>query len=129
MTDQSTFMRLREDEREVRKALIMEAAMKLFEEKLFHEIGMRDIAKEAGVSPASVIVHFKNKTALLEVTLYEEIEAKLEKRPEDGGLWTGAKVAKLIGQYLPRGVSKVTGWKYLRRLDYTLQVPKDVLIW
>jgi AcrR family transcriptional regulator len=26
------------------------------------------------VSPASVVVHFKNKTALLEVALYEDIE-------------------------------------------------------
>ena len=34
---------------------------------------MRAIAKEAGVSAASVVVHFKNKTALLEVALYEDI--------------------------------------------------------
>ena len=34
---------------------------------------MRGIAREAGVSAASVIVHFKNKTALLEEALYEDI--------------------------------------------------------
>jgi AcrR family transcriptional regulator len=40
---------------------------------------MRDIAREAGVSPASVVVHFKNKTALLEVALYEDIEQTIAK--------------------------------------------------
>lgn len=35
---------------------------------------MRQVAKKAGVSPASVVVHFKNKTGLLEAALYEDIE-------------------------------------------------------
>jgi AcrR family transcriptional regulator len=83
MTDQSTFMRLREDEREVRKALIMEAAMKLFEEKLFHEIGMRDIAKEAGVSAATIYRYFPSRDDLFVEALIQDmniIEKLLEER-------------------------------------------------
>jgi AcrR family transcriptional regulator len=38
---------------------------------------MRSIAKEAGVSAASVVVHFKTKTALLEAALYEDIDRTL----------------------------------------------------
>jgi AcrR family transcriptional regulator len=38
---------------------------------------MRDIARKAGVSPASVVVHFNSKTALLEVALYEDIERNI----------------------------------------------------
>ncbi|MCC6347154.1 MAG: TetR/AcrR family transcriptional regulator [Nitrospirales bacterium] len=37
------------------------------------ESTIRDIARKAGVSPASVVVHFKSKTALLEEVLCEDI--------------------------------------------------------
>ncbi len=51
---------------------------------------MRGIAGEAGVSPSSVVVHFKNKTALLEVALYEDIEHAIARAtalfPTEGGL-------------------------------------------
>ena len=64
MTGKSTFMDLRKDEREIRKTLIMEAAMALFEKKSFHEIGMRDIAKEAGVSAATIYRYFPGRDDL-----------------------------------------------------------------
>ncbi len=73
MTDTSTFMKLREDEREVRKSLIMEAAMRLFEEKLFHEIGMRDIANEAGVSAATIYRYFPSRDDLFIEALIQDI--------------------------------------------------------
>jgi AcrR family transcriptional regulator len=41
------------------------------------ESTIRDIAREAGVSPASVVVHFKSKTALLEEALNRDIETTL----------------------------------------------------
>lgn len=40
---------------------------------------MRAIAKEAGVSAASVVVHFKNKIALMEAALVEDIERTLDR--------------------------------------------------
>lgn len=87
MPERSTFMKLREDEREVRKALIMEAAMKLFEEKLFHEIGMRDIAKEAGVSAATIYRYFPSRDDLFVEALIQDmnnIEQLLEERLAEG---------------------------------------------
>jgi len=83
MTDTSTFMKLREDEREIRKSLIMEAAMRLFEEKLFHEIGMRDIANEAGVSAATIYRYFPSRDDLFVEALIQDInniETVLEDR-------------------------------------------------
>lgn len=56
------------------RRLIMAAAKKLLMEIPVEDCTMRRIAKEAGVSAASVIVHFKNKSALLEATLGEDIE-------------------------------------------------------
>ncbi len=73
MSDTSAFMKLREDEREVRKSLIMKAAMKLFDTKLFHEIGMRDIAKEAGVSAATIYRYFPSRDDLFVESIIQDI--------------------------------------------------------
>ncbi len=59
------------------RQLILSAAYNLFREKGADKCTIRDIAKQAGVSPASVIVHFKNKTALLEAALSEDIDKTL----------------------------------------------------
>ena len=40
------------------------------------------------------------------------------------GLWSGPKVAAWISETLERPVSDVSGWKYLRRLGWTLQTPR-----
>ena len=61
------------------RQLILDAARKLFQEKGPERCTMRDIAREAGVSPASVVVHFNSKTALLEVALSEDIERNISR--------------------------------------------------
>ena len=72
-------MTRRDDSKEETRKLILKAAHSLFWKKGPDECTMRGIAKKAGVSPASIIVHFKNKTALLEATLYEQIEETVTK--------------------------------------------------
>ncbi|MBS3732910.1 MAG: TetR/AcrR family transcriptional regulator [Desulfobacterales bacterium] len=87
MSEKSTFEQLREDEREVRKRLIIKAAMELFEEKSFHEIGMRDIALKAGVSAASIYRYFPSRDDLFVEALIQDIhhiEQRLKNRWENG---------------------------------------------
>ena len=57
----STFQKLRKEERETRKNLIIDAAMDLFAHKDFHNIGMRDIAKRAGISAAAIYRYFPSR--------------------------------------------------------------------
>ncbi len=88
MPEKSTFEQLREDEREVRKQLIIKAALELFEEKSFHEIGMRDIALKAGVSAASIYRYFPSRDDLFVEALIQDmnrIEKRLQRRLEMGG--------------------------------------------
>jgi AcrR family transcriptional regulator len=69
------------------RLLILNAARRLFAQKGMEDSTIRDIAREAGVSPASVVVHFKSKTALLEEALNRDIETALSElvasMPED----------------------------------------------
>jgi AcrR family transcriptional regulator len=67
-------MNRREVSKTETRRLIMTAARKLFLEKDVDQCTMRAIAKLAGVSAASVVVHFKNKGALMEAALTEDIE-------------------------------------------------------
>jgi AcrR family transcriptional regulator len=59
-------MNRREASKKETRRLILKIARKLFAQKGMEECTIRDIAKKARVSAASVIVHFKSKTALLE---------------------------------------------------------------
>ncbi len=48
----------------------------------------------------------------------------LQGEPEDGGLWTGPKVARWMSQLLDRKVSPQRGWEYLKGLEYRLRRPR-----
>jgi transposase len=50
--------------------------------------------------------------------------AALQKRPPDGGVWTGPKVARYVASRWGVSVGPVTGWRWLRDLGFTLQVPR-----
>lgn len=63
--------------------------------------------------------------ALLKAGQREELREVLEEPPEDGGLWSGRKVAEWIERKTGRqGVRAQRGWEYLRRLGHTPQVPR-----
>jgi transposase len=49
---------------------------------------------------------------------------RLKEAPEDGGVWSGPKVARAMGEQLGRTVGSVRGWEALRRLGYSPQRPR-----
>ena len=50
--------------------------------------------------------------------------AALQKRPPDGGRWTGPKVARYVAGRWGVEVGPVTGWRWLRALGFSLPVPR-----
>jgi transposase len=56
--------------------------------------------------------------------LMAELEARLEARPDDGGLWSGPKVAAWIRGRTGKPCADRTGWVYLVRAGYSLQRPR-----
>jgi transposase len=67
---------------------------------------------------------YNGQKQILSETKRKQLEELLRKRPRDGGLWTSKKVSTWMSGKLARKVSSVTGWKYLKRLGFTLQVPR-----
>jgi AcrR family transcriptional regulator len=83
----STFQKLRKEERETRKNLIVSAAMDLFSQKDFHKIGMRDIAKRAGISAAAIYRYFPSRDDVFVEALVRHmkvVEALFEKNVKAG---------------------------------------------
>ncbi|HMK33906.1 MAG TPA: helix-turn-helix domain-containing protein, partial [Desulfomonilaceae bacterium] len=71
----STLTKLRKKERETRRDLIIDAAIRLFATTPFDRVGMRDIASEAGLSPASIYRYFSNRDDLFVEALCREIKS------------------------------------------------------
>ena len=53
-----------------------------------------------------------------------QLLAALKKRPPDGGLWSGPKVARYVRTKWSIEICPQTGWKWLVDLGFTLQVPR-----
>ncbi len=69
---QSTLVKLKENEREARRNLIIDAAIRLFARKPCTQVGMRDIASEAGMSAASIYRYFSDRDDLFVEALFRE---------------------------------------------------------
>ena len=54
----------------------------------------------------------------------KELDKALRTSAPDGGLWTGPKVAAWITQKTGQEVHQTTGWRAMRRLGFSLQVPR-----
>src|SRR3712207_2057999 len=67
----------------------------------------------------------RRATPLLDAADLEALRQRLTTPPEDGGLWSGRKVAGWIAQRC--GLEQVhaqRGWEALQKLDWTLQSPR-----
>jgi transposase len=105
-------------------------------------VTVNDASKMVGCHPnsARMVVHRYNaegpdgvrdrrgdnpgQEPLLNEELRAELSKELLKRAPDGGLWTGSKVEQWVKDKTGRKPGKTVGWKYLRRLGFTLQQPR-----
>jgi AcrR family transcriptional regulator len=103
----STLKKLKEEEREVRKNLIIDAAIRLFGRKPFNQVGMREIAAEAGMSPASIYRYFSDRDELFVEALLREstaIELRFIQIVEQGVNSTIEEIANnFVGYLLEHG--------------------------
>lgn len=54
----------------------------------------------------------------------DALRAAILTRPPDGGLWSGPKVVRYVRERWGIVVGSVTGWRWLRELGFTPQVPR-----
>lgn len=62
--------------------------------------------------------------AAVDTRLGQELAKALRTPAPDGGLWTAPKVAAWITEKTGQEVHQTTGWRAMRRLGFSLQVPR-----
>lgn len=70
---ESRFAELKEKEKEARKQIVVESALALFTKKPFFEVGMREVADEAGISPATIYRYFPSQEELFHEAFIQDI--------------------------------------------------------
>lgn len=93
--------------------------------------GVRKIARRYNAEGAAGLVNRQrfnpggNRPALSEAE-QQQLRQRLQLPPDDGGLWSGVKVGEYIEVQFGIRLHPSTAWSYLRRLGFSLQVPRPV---
>jgi len=72
---ESRFAELKEMEKQARKQIVIESALALFAKKPFYEVGMREVADEAGISPATIYRYFPSQEELFNEAFIQDISS------------------------------------------------------
>jgi AcrR family transcriptional regulator len=72
---ESKFAELKEKEKQARKQIVIESALALFAKKPFYEVGMREVADEAGISPATIYRYFPSQEELFNEAFIQDISS------------------------------------------------------
>jgi AcrR family transcriptional regulator len=72
MAKRDTLTRLKQQEREIREDLIIDAARTVFGAKTYDKVSMNEIAREAGIGKSSIYTYFPNQEALFVETTYRD---------------------------------------------------------
>ena len=71
----NTLNKLKQQERQIREDLIIEAARVVFGTKTYDQVSMNEIAKAAGIAKSSIYTYFPNQEALFVETAFRDTEA------------------------------------------------------
>lgn len=106
------------------RAVILAAAVTLFERVGFHGASVRDIAAEADVTPASIYYHFRSKQEILQVimvTILGQVIDETQQAVMSAGAspreQLGALVRTWVGFHIDRRAEAFIGNSEIRSLD------------
>ena len=77
MVGVKTMQEYKEKEKEIKRDLIIDAAVRVFMKKPYDKIRLHEIADEAGLSKASIYTYFKNRESLFVQVSLREIDEML----------------------------------------------------
>ena len=113
MAKPNTLSKLKQQERQVREDLIIEAARNVFGAKTYDKVSMNQIAKAAGIGKSSIYTYFPNQEALFVEIACRDTEsfiATLKQALEDQ---TRPSLELLISAYLDYIVEHEPYWRMI----------------
>ena len=102
------------------KRALLDAALELLDEQGDAAVGIRAIARKAGVSHAAPVNHFKDRRALLTclaVKLFDDIQARISKRLEGKSNDPAIRIESVVKSFFEYGVEHPNRYALLWRND------------
>jgi len=102
-------MTRREEQKEQTRQRLLTAARAVFEAKGFEAANLRLIAREAGIAPGTIFVHFHDKLDLLHAALFEDLAAALQAALAEPTLdsleaWLAQLTDRMLAYYETRSI-------------------------
>ena len=113
MTSRDTLNKLKQQEREIRENLIIDAARTVFGSKTYDQVSMNEIAKAAGIAKSSIYTYFPNQEALFVETAFRdtgEFIAALRKRVQAE---QNLSLETFINDYLDYHIEHDAHWRMI----------------
>ncbi|MDD9301159.1 MAG: TetR/AcrR family transcriptional regulator [Desulfobacter sp.] len=109
----STLTKLKQEDRELRKNLIIDAAQKIFGSKTYDRASMREIAKEAGMAVSSIYTYFENQETLFVQAILRETNQLLDEMDIMVSEEIDIDIEKLMNRYLDFYIDHENHWRMI----------------
>ena len=113
MAGRNTLSKLKQQEREIRENLIIDAARTVFGAKTYDQVSMNEIAKAAGIAKSSIYTYFPNQEALFVETAFRDTGkfiAALKERVQDE---RSPSLKSFINDYLDYNIEHDAHWRMI----------------
>jgi AcrR family transcriptional regulator len=113
MAGRNTLNKLKQQEREIRENLIIDAARTVFGSKTYDQVSMNEIAKAAGIAKSSIYTYFPNQEALFVETAFRDTGkfiAALKKRVQEE---RSPSLETFINDYLDYHIEHDAHWRMI----------------
>ena len=109
----NTLNKLKQQERQIREDLIIEAARSVFGTKTYDQVSMNEIAKAAGIAKSSIYTYFPNQEALFVETAFRDTEQFIASLSHKIQQADGLTLKTFINDYLDYNVEHDAHWRMI----------------
>ena len=112
-TKRNTLNKLKQQERQIREDLIIEAARSVFGTKTYDQVSMNEIAKAAGIAKSSIYTYFPNQEALFVETAFRDTEKFIASLNRKLSNPDGLTLETFINDYLDYNIEHDAHWRMI----------------
>jgi len=109
----NTLDKLKQQERQIREDLIIEAARAVFGTKTYDQVSMNEIAKAAGIAKSSIYTYFPNQEALFVETAFRDTEKFIDSLKQRVQQAKGLSLEAFINNYLDYNIEHDAHWRMI----------------
>ncbi len=109
----STLSKLKQEDRQLRRNLIIDAAQKVFGNKTYDKASMREIAKEAGMAVSSIYTYFDSQETLFVQAILRETSELLDELAAMVEQENHIDIETLMNSYLDFYIDHESHWRMI----------------